>query len=220
VCMSSGNAEGLGDIRKSELVSSCKLLGIPSAETAVTVLEHPSLPDSMTTMWPVDVISSLLSESLKEAREQPNEGSDTIDTILTFDSQGISSHPNHISLLAGAKYFIQQNSAQRNSNPHDDKNGKNKDILLYTLTSVPIYRKYISVLDILPTAFIHRQTGIEFGGTAGAPKSVVYVSGWDEYRTAQRAMVEGHKSQMVWFRWGWISLSRYMVTNDLVLGEV
>jgi len=28
-------------------------------------------------------------------------------------------------------------------------------------------------------------------------------------------MVQGHKSQMVWFRWGWITIGRYMTVNDL-----
>jgi N-acetylglucosaminylphosphatidylinositol deacetylase len=28
-------------------------------------------------------------------------------------------------------------------------------------------------------------------------------------------MTTAHESQMRWFRWGWISLSRYMVLNDL-----
>lgn len=28
-------------------------------------------------------------------------------------------------------------------------------------------------------------------------------------------MTTAHVSQMRWFRWGWIGLSRYMVVNDL-----
>lgn len=35
--------------------------------------------------------------------------------------------------------------------------------------------------------------------------------------TAWKAMVTAHKSQMVWFRWGWILFSRYMYMNDLRL---
>ena len=29
------------------------------------------------------------------------------------------------------------------------------------------------------------------------------------------AMTRAHVSQMRWFRWGWIGVSRYMVVNDL-----
>ncbi len=35
--------------------------------------------------------------------------------------------------------------------------------------------------------------------------------------TAWRAMTTAHTSQMVWFRYGWIIFSRYMVINDLRL---
>jgi N-acetylglucosaminylphosphatidylinositol deacetylase len=39
-------------------------------------------------------------------------------------------------------------------------------------------------------------------------------------RAAQQAMTGAHKSQMRWFRWGWVGLSRYMVVNDLKLEKV
>jgi N-acetylglucosaminylphosphatidylinositol deacetylase len=41
-----------------------------------------------------------------------------------------------------------------------------------------------------------------------------------EMRRAQKAMTVAHKSQMRWFRWGWIGASRYMVVNDLKLAKV
>ena len=46
-------------------------------------------------------------------------------------------------------------------------------------------------------------------------EKVVFVSGVDRYVKSAQAMVTGHKSQMVWFRWGWVGLGRYMVVNDL-----
>ena len=47
------------------------------------------------------------------------------------------------------------------------------------------------------------------------PPSLVFISNISEYRKGQDAMVRGHKSQMRWFRWGWIVGGRYMVVNDL-----
>jgi N-acetylglucosaminylphosphatidylinositol deacetylase len=41
------------------------------------------------------------------------------------------------------------------------------------------------------------------------------MSGLQRYWRAREAMVKGHRSQMVWFRWGWITMGRYMVVNDL-----
>jgi len=52
------------------------------------------------------------------------------------------------------------------------------------------------------------------------PSPLLFMSGLGEVRTAQRAMTTAHKSQMRWFRWGWIALSRYMIVNDLKLEKV
>lgn len=47
-------------------------------------------------------------------------------------------------------------------------------------------------------------------GAGGAP---VAVSGWDGYMRALQAMME-HRSQLVWFRWLYVSFSRYMWVNQ------
>jgi N-acetylglucosaminylphosphatidylinositol deacetylase len=62
-------------------------------------------------------------------------------------------------------------------------------------------------------AFSKKQTGVH-------PSPLLFMSGPGEIRTAQLAMTTAHKSQMRWFRWGWIGLSRYMVVNDLKLEKV
>jgi len=49
------------------------------------------------------------------------------------------------------------------------------------------------------------------------PSPLLFMSGPGEVRCAQKAMTTAHKSQMRWFRWGWIVFSRYMVVNDLRL---
>ena len=52
--------------------------------------------------------------------------------------------------------------------------------------------------------------------TAGnSPERLMYLSDVGAYRRAQKAMTHAHKSQMRWFRWGWIAVGRYMVVNDL-----
>lgn len=47
------------------------------------------------------------------------------------------------------------------------------------------------------------------------PRRLVFLSDVGGYRTAQRAMTEAHRSQMRWFRWGWVGVGRFMVVNDL-----
>lgn len=53
------------------------------------------------------------------------------------------------------------------------------------------------------------------GGENAPPSRLLFVNDFMQLRKAQRAMTTGHKSQMRWFRWGWIGVGRYMVVNDL-----
>ena len=100
-------------------------------------------------------------------------------------------------------------------------------VSLYALTTVNIIRKYAFILDVIPTLLsgifdsIFSGAGGGGGGSSsrGARSKVgdklVFVSDFQRYWKAREAMVSGHQSQMVWFRWGWIGVGRYMVVNDL-----
>jgi N-acetylglucosaminylphosphatidylinositol deacetylase len=133
----------------------------------------------------------------------------TIDVLLTFDNIGISSHPNHISLHSGATLFLR--------NLMRGHSGYACPVDLYTLTSVNIVRKYTFIFDVITTYLSGIVDTILSSkkGNGGRADKVIFVSDIFRYWTARKAMVSGHKSQMVWFRWGWIGVGRYMVVNDL-----
>merc|ERR1712093_611439 len=78
LCLSSGDADGLGETRKKELVKSGMALGLRK-EDDVFVVESPDFPDSMTTAWDKQKIATLLSSAFA---------------------------PNLISLFHGARHFI------------------------------------------------------------------------------------------------------------------
>lgn len=214
LCLSSGDADGLGEARKKELVKSGMTLGLRN-EDDVFIIESPDFPDSMTATWDEKKISNLLSSAFapnlskpmtKKSSDQPTA---TIDVLVTFDSNGVSSHPNHISLFRGARHFI-------GSLVHN-RPGWQCPVDLYTLTSISILRKYTSFLDGIWTLI---------GGTLSKKKTgdhpsvLLFLSAPQEVRVAQKAMTTAHKSQMRWFRWGWIGFSRYMVVNDLKLEKI
>lgn len=169
----------------------------------------------MTITWDKVKIASLLSAAFAPNLSNPMKSKGieaptaTIDVLVTFDSTGVSSHPNHISLFHGARHFI--------SSLIHNRPGWQCPVDLYTLTSINIARKYTSFLDsvvsILAMAVGHRQSGDH-------PSPLLFMSGVGEVRIAQKAMTTAHQSQMKWFRWGWIGLSRYMVVNDLTLEKV
>ncbi|EFW19481.1 N-acetylglucosaminyl-phosphatidylinositol de-N-acetylase [Coccidioides posadasii str. Silveira] len=247
LCLSSGDAEGLGHIRKKELQKSAVHLGL-RGPSDVFVLDDPSqFPDSMTTEWSATTVGSLLatafapgavangthddSTSSKPASTQrrrasiPTNGSTnghtsppsaSIDVLLTFDKSGVSHHPNHRSLYHGARAFLQILMKRNESHPCP--------VDLYTLTTTNVVRKYLGVFDapisMLLGAIRNIIAGIgesdtEIKGNDPSPNTLLFVSNVDQWFSGWKAMVQAHKSQMVWFRWGWITIGRYMVVNDL-----
>ncbi|KAI8626120.1 putative deacetylase LmbE-like domain-containing protein [Xylariaceae sp. FL1651] len=224
LCLSTGNADGLGETRRRELIKSAMLLGLRQ-EDDVFVIDSPDFPDSMTTIWDSNRISALLCSAFAphlshSSKSSPSDDAPTaaIDVLVTFDGSGVSSHPNHISLYHGARVFI--------STLLKGKPGWASPVDLYTLTSVGVLRKYVSFFDTFTTMIVLLFRGAEVRRQSGKgnPGTLMNMSGLlggrESYGSARRAMTDAHKSQMVWFRWGWILLSRYMVINDLKLERI
>lgn len=189
----------------------------------------------MTTEWAADDIAAVLAaafvsgggvvpsssdsppSSKSKASNEKNVSSPpttTLDVLLTFDRHGISNHPNHRSLYHGAVRFLQ--------NLMRGKTGYSCPVALYTLTSTSIVRKYVGVLDAPLTMVLgglsNLREALLLGSKVGSrslPSRLMFVSSVTEWVRARSAMTEAHKSQMVWFRYGWITFGRYMVVNDL-----
>lgn len=161
----------------------------------MTVTWHPRLISNFLTSVFAPKMASISSKEAPQA---------LVDVIITFDAHGISGHPNHKSLYNGAHAFLKALMHRHG--------GWECPIKLYTLTTTNILRKYISVLDLPGMILGAMITRKELGGY---PAPLAIVSSPFGYRKAQNAMTTAHKSQMRWFRWGWITLSRYMILNDL-----
>ena len=126
---------------------------------------------------------------------------DTRSLFLTERSLG-SIGSGRIALREGALTFLRTLMK--------DHAGYACPVSLYTLSSVNILRKYSFVLDTVPTLI----QGV-LGGGRDKGDNVMFSNDAARYWKSREAMVAGHKSQMVWFRWGWIGVGRYMVVNDL-----
>jgi N-acetylglucosaminylphosphatidylinositol deacetylase len=179
------------------------LLAAPS--TLLT--PYSNFPDSMAVTWHPRLISNLLTSTFApkmasvSSKQAPQA---SIDAIITFDAHGVSSHPNHMSLYNGAHAFLKALMHHHS--------GWDCPVKLYTLTTTSIVRKYLSIVDAPATVVAAVVRKKELGGF---PTPLVFASSPVGYRTAQKAMTTAHESQMRWFRWGWITASRYMVLNDL-----
>ncbi|KFY38775.1 hypothetical protein V495_06392 [Pseudogymnoascus sp. VKM F-4514 (FW-929)] len=132
LCLSSGDADGLGETRKKELVKSGMLLGLRN-EDDVFVVENSDFQDSMTATWSKEKIASLLSSAFAPhlsntlTSKSADAPTATIDVLITFDRSGVSSHPNHISLYHGARHFI--------ASLIKNRPGWDSPVDLYTLSS-------------------------------------------------------------------------------------
>ncbi|CAC21467.1 putative N-acetylglucosaminyl-phosphatidylinositol de-N-acetylase [Schizosaccharomyces pombe] len=179
LCLSNGNADGLGSVREKELVVAASKYQID--KTNVHVVSDPQLQDGMQAKWdPTDV-----AKHISQIIERYN-----IKTLITFDNKGISGHPNHIACYEGAMKIVKATP----------------QVQVFVLESVNIFRKYISYLDTIPT-LVQSQ--------AGRNDTIIIHADRKSTQRIRDAMVRGHKSQMVWFRYGWIYLSKYMSNNVL-----
>ncbi|GKV26741.1 hypothetical protein SLEP1_g35982 [Rubroshorea leprosula] len=123
LCLSVGNADGMGNIRKDELYRACAVLKVNLQQ--VKVLDHPDLQDGFGQVWNHNLLADIIEEEVS---------SHGIDLIITFDSYGVSGHCNHRDVHYGVCKFM-YDSPQRN-------------VEAWELVSINKLRKYSGPLDI------------------------------------------------------------------------
>ncbi|CCG21057.1 hypothetical protein CORT_0A06720 [Candida orthopsilosis Co 90-125] len=203
LCFSKGDAvdESMGPIRVRELYKSAGILGI--GEEDVTVLNYK---DGMDESWPVNDVHDSLKQyiDLKSKSKQ---------VLITFDELGVSNHPNHISLYHGARAF-------RNNSIKDN-------VKLYKLKSLGFWEKYsftfltnielfVGYVSTLIQRFVPVNITVSFFEPKNSSTSIKIYSDLNMLACSYAAMGYGHFSQMVWFRYGWLMLSRYLTYNHLI----
>ncbi|KAH9939558.1 LmbE-like protein [Amylocystis lapponica] len=195
LCLSIGDADGLGDIRRGELARSLDVLGIPAGRR--WALDRPDLKDNITAMWDSRVIAAAVRPYVLENH---------ITTILTFDYHGISEHPNHRSLVYGVADVIASLAVDASQPPR-----------AFALLTVPLLQKYTGMLaPFLAKAYIVIAQHFTYTipeVVDGHVQSPVFVSGIAQYQKAIRAMLQ-HHTQLEWFRWLYVVFSRYMWVNE------
>ncbi|XP_078427979.1 uncharacterized protein LOC144700448 [Wolffia australiana] len=122
LCISAGNAEDKGSLRKEELYRACAVLRIPSQQ--IIILDHPKLQDGFDQKWDHGLLATLIGEQMTILG---------IGTVITFDEFGISGHPNHRDVRLGLRKYLCE--------------AKKKDDA-WELVSKGILRKYVGPIDI------------------------------------------------------------------------
>ncbi|VVT48406.1 uncharacterized protein SAPINGB_P001763 [Magnusiomyces paraingens] len=225
ICFSTGDNEGIGHVRKAELEAAVSYFGSEkNPVNLLQIVDKPNIfPDSMTVEWNSTLLA-LHTKDIIESYISP-ENKDSIN-ILTFDYFGVSGHANHRALFHAAKLLSDESRIAAYSfkpeNGGSTTKREEESILpqnvvstkyhVWTLKSVPIYRKYIFVLDsfISYLSYFASEEALK-------KKSFTIVSSFEEYSKTLSAMTKAHVSQMKWFRYAWTIFSRYMVVNDINL---
>ncbi|CAL9057994.1 unnamed protein product [Musa banksii] len=138
LCISTGNAEGVGNNRKVEIYRACAILKIPLQQ--VKVLDHPCLQDGFKNTWDHELLARLIEDEIK-VRD--------IDSLITFDDFGVSGHPNHRDVHHGIRMLLSAN--------------KQRKFEAWELVSRSIFRKYTGPLDVwlsIVSSSYYRQTQI------------------------------------------------------------
>jgi len=120
LCLSPGNATGLGEIRKRELEKACEILKIKQ----FALIDRPELQDGPQLYWDPQLIASIVEEF--SSRHDIHE-------LYTFDGYGISGHPNHISVYKGIRTLVEHGSS----------------LQCYILESTALWRKFLGPLEAL-----------------------------------------------------------------------
>ncbi|WWC68326.1 uncharacterized protein I206_102251 [Kwoniella pini CBS 10737] len=187
LCLSSGNDTGLGTIRKQELYGSYETLGV--SRDRVKVIDHPDLQDSMSVHWDPALILNIVENHLNDH---------SAELIITFDEKGITNHPNHMAISKALSQTFHNKSIRLLH--------LKSPALLFKFTG-PLYPIYLNILSILS-----RITGRE--NFAEKHMKFVVLSTSSQWYQSIQAMLS-HKTQLVWFRWLYLTFSQLMWVNEL-----
>ncbi|ODV77468.1 LmbE-like protein [Suhomyces tanzawaensis NRRL Y-17324] len=204
VCFSNGDSlhESMGRIRGKELVNSARILGVD--ESRVTVLS--SYKDGMNETWDSDKIKKSLSSIITKGTKPA--------VLVTFDENGVSNHPNHISLYYGTLNYF-QSTGDKSSKLFILKSLNFWEKYSFTfLTNIELFVDHLSKLVV--GNILNLDINISFFSKNSSSKSIRFYSDLNMLSVSYAAMSYGHFSQMVWFRYGWLILSRYLTFNHLI----
>lgn len=194
LCLSHGDADNHGFKRKKELIAVVRALG---PNVSMNLIDDVKLKDGFDTRWDRKVIVRYISDSFQSLRATG------LKNLVTFDSYGISGHPNHRSIYEATVEFMRS---------HDTYGVK-----FYILKSVNILRKYISFIDAvitLPPKM--KATNRSQAYFVGDSEDVILALDFDQ-NAKLRNLLDMHTSQMVWFRKLYMFFSRNMFLNNLSL---
>lgn len=125
LCLSNGNFECKGNIRKQELYDATKVLRLKDEH--ITVMNSTLLVDDPHSNWKTELVAKQIQKEVESL---------DIEALITFDRDGVSNHPNHCAI-----YYAAASLCLAGYLP--------KGCKILTLDSVNLCRKYLSIFDLV-----------------------------------------------------------------------
>lgn len=94
LCISTGNSDGLGAKRKYELAEALTVHGV--SRNNLTILDYENFPDGLKVEWCKEELAKTILRHMQMLEA---------DTVITFDENGVSTHPNHIGCFLALQYL-------------------------------------------------------------------------------------------------------------------
>lgn len=211
LCLSSGNAEGLGEVRTEELYRSLGYVyGIKPS--AMTVLNSERMQDGIDMLWDEDDVQRTIDKHVR-AREG------LIGIVISFDEIGVSGHRNHISTHRGLEQARKVWANELLSRRNDDGGNIEEDEetvlwqlpdMVWYLESVGIWRKYSGFVDLVTSTLIAKLQAVNIQ-TIAIP--------FTNFGSVWRGML-CHQTQLEWYRYLFVALSRYSYMNTVHVVQV
>lgn len=186
LCLTTGNYDGLGEIRRKEL--ECVVLEVLRVPLHhLIILDDEGLfPDHPTKRWPQERVASEIDKAITEM----DCGRETPLRVFTFDEYGVSGHVNHKDTFAAVQNYVRHNQ------------NKKQQLEAWALVSFrnPI-RKYVPMWEWLVCLKILPVRHDESYYQLHKPFAV----NWKAMQT--------HRSQFVWYRRLFVIFSCYTYCN-------
>ena len=196
VCLSKGGADELGDTRVQELKESVNLL-LANSKRQYQLQQH-DYPDGHEETWDQESVQSTIKDSVLQGRRSS--------VLLTFDDKGVSKHVNHIACHEAVSNLVQDESNVKAA-LYLDSYGDNI-VLKYSAFFWEIWK-------LTRDWFLHRVLPTSSYNENKPATEITLMSDYSSYILSFASMLHSHKSQMVWFRYGWWTFSRFVFVNDL-----
>lgn len=199
LCLTTGNFDGLGEVRREELCDACyRVLGVHN------VLSLDDLEDHPTKSWSIEKAGSIIKSSLMRELKESKEDFGKL-SMYTFDKGGVSGHVNHRDTFFAVRHLVQEENAKEMS-------GFPITSAWALRTEQSLLAKYVPLRSwfhlLVSVLGLSESTGVQtFGDGQKLYRHFLPSINW--------AAMVAHRSQFVWYRRLFVVFSCYTYENRL-----